>query len=98
MFFYSFDETQTLANGEKILQYHSTKMKLDKSVLFDVAQRLKDSKAILDRTHQRISQSLDGLVSVHDIAAKASHILRESKQEFNDPLGRSTAGNQDLSF
>jgi hypothetical protein len=54
-------------------------MKLDRNALFEVAHRLKQSRKVLERTHQRIGDSLDGLQTLSEIVDKATRILNNAR-------------------
>lgn len=53
-------------------------MKLDNGALIEIAKRLKESKKILEKTHYRISQSLEGLETLHETIAKATRVLQKA--------------------
>lgn len=50
-------------------------MKLYKWAIVEMAERLKESRAILDLTHQRVSRSLESLKNFDETAKKATDIL-----------------------
>lgn len=53
-------------------------MKLDNGGLIEIAKRLRESRKILEKTHYRISQSLDGLETLHETIEKATRVLQKS--------------------
>lgn len=56
-----------------------TNMKLENSALAEIAQRIRESRKILERTHQRIRQSLEDLETLQEPVAKARLILAKSQ-------------------
>jgi hypothetical protein len=54
-------------------------MKLENSALLEVAQRIKESRNILERTHHRILRSLEDFETLQESVAKARLILAKSQ-------------------
>lgn len=54
-------------------------MKLENSALLEIAQRIKESRNILERTHDRILRSLEDLETLQEPVAKARLILAKSQ-------------------
>jgi hypothetical protein len=54
-------------------------MKLENSALLEVAQRIKESRNILERTHHRILRSLEDFETLQKSIAKARLILAKSQ-------------------
>jgi hypothetical protein len=59
-------------------------MRLDKGTLSEIAHRLRESKKVLERTHYRISQTLEGFESLHETVEKASYLIGHSSVRSND--------------
>lgn len=73
-------------------------MKLDRSALFEIAQRLRESKKMLERTHERISNSWDGLQTLPELVEKATRILHDPRNKHSFTQLRNTRENQDPGF
>ena len=54
-------------------------MKLENSGVLEIAQRIKESRRILERTHLRILRSLEDFGTLHEPVAKARLILARSQ-------------------
>lgn len=58
-------------------------MKLENGALVEIAQRIKESRKILERTHHRIMRSLEDLETLQEPVAKARLILAKSQSPRN---------------
>ena len=68
-------------------------MKLDKTALSVIAQRLRDSRKVLERTHQRIGNTLDGLQTLPELVAKATRVLNDPRNTHAFSSSRKQADN-----